>query len=246
MRQLQRATQPTHIDMKHQKVFILDANEPPSSPPSQTRRKWSSNNATQQITQKVMTQKPRFLISTTKAAPVGILAACSGYKSSHSCVLPLNFQYKDAMDQGTPRPKKTFTELLPVTLTTEASAWASSWADLSEANKSGMDVPMATKVKAVTMSGRLTTQPNNSARSEMPAVMAAMPTKDTKKANHPPKNAVGGHQPNIIFQGSEMRCMIQSEIFASAWSSRLPLTKGRPFVCSTQSDHPFLSMLRPT
>mmetsp|Transcript_16130 Transcript_16130/g.44613 ORF Transcript_16130/g.44613 Transcript_16130/m.44613 type:complete len:225 (+) Transcript_16130:453-1127(+) len=222
MRQLQRATQPTHIDMKHQKVFILDANEPPSSPPSQTRRKWSSNNATQQITQKVMTQKPRFLISTTKAAPVGILAACSGYKSSHSCVLPLNFQYKDAMDQGTPRPKKTFTELLPVTLTMEASAVGSSLAAEIDAKRSGIEVPMATKVMAVMISGTESTQPKSSARSETQAVRKAMPIREPKKQAQPPAKTVGGTRAKKTFQGRETMWTAQSLGVASACSSALP------------------------
>lgn len=54
----------------------------------------------------------------------------------------------DAMSQGTPRPKKTLTELLPVMLPMALSAYFSCIAAAREANVSGREVPRATKVIA--------------------------------------------------------------------------------------------------
>ena len=56
------------------------------------------------------------------------------------------------MVQGNPRPKKTLTELDPVTLPIELSAVFSDCAACLDAKRSGSDVPNATKVIAVTLS----------------------------------------------------------------------------------------------
>lgn len=53
------------------------------------------------------------------------------------------------MSQGSPKPKNTLTELLPVTLPTALSAYFSCTAADLEANVSGSDVPSATNVIAV-------------------------------------------------------------------------------------------------
>jgi hypothetical protein len=63
------------------------------------------------------------------------------------------------MTQGSPKPRNTFTELDPVTLPTASSAYLSYWAAILEANVSGMDVPMATKVIAVTPGFIIMTHP---------------------------------------------------------------------------------------
>lgn len=54
-----------------------------------------------------------------------------------------------AISQGRPRPKKTFTELLPVMFPIDVSAYCSFNAAVLLAKVSGSDVPIATKVIAV-------------------------------------------------------------------------------------------------
>ena len=54
-----------------------------------------------------------------------------------------------ATTHGRPRPKNTFTELLPVMLPIALSAVLSPTAAAFEANVSGNEVPSATKVIAV-------------------------------------------------------------------------------------------------
>jgi hypothetical protein len=51
-----------------------------------------------------------------------------------------------AITHGSPRPKNTLTELEPVTLPIALSAVLSFLADIADANVSGSDVPMATKL----------------------------------------------------------------------------------------------------
>ena len=65
-----------------------------------------------------------------------------------------------AIDQGSPKPRNTLTELLPVTLPSELSACSSCTAAVFDANKSGKLVPIATKVIAFTAGFKLTKQPN--------------------------------------------------------------------------------------
>ena len=55
----------------------------------------------------------------------------------------------DAMIQGSPSPRKTLTELLPVTFPMELSAVFSLTAAILLAKVSGREVPRATKVMAV-------------------------------------------------------------------------------------------------
>ena len=57
-----------------------------------------------------------------------------------------------AIVHGNPRPKKTLTELEPVTLPMELSAVFSDCAACLDAKRSGSEVPRATKVIAVTLS----------------------------------------------------------------------------------------------
>mmetsp|Transcript_42683 Transcript_42683/g.120560 ORF Transcript_42683/g.120560 Transcript_42683/m.120560 type:complete len:317 (+) Transcript_42683:386-1336(+) len=222
---------------KHTAVFNFATKEPPNSAPTHFLRKWSKASARQQTMQNVKTLKPKFLVSTTKAAPE-ISDATSGYSASHSASLPWNFQYRAAMVQGAPRPKNTFTELLPVMLTTEASAVGSSWAAESDAKRSGIEVPRATKVTAVTMSGMEMTQPKSSARSEMQAVTPAMPKSEQVKESQPPKKVVGGKMLKSTFQGTEMTCMIRSDVEAGS-SPSPPLTRKLPLICWRQSSMPF-------
>ena len=60
------------------------------------------------------------------------------------------FQYVAAIAQGRPRPRKTFTELDPVTLPMAESAYSDDLAAVILANVSGKEVPRATSVIAVT------------------------------------------------------------------------------------------------
>ena len=92
-----------------------------------------------------------------------------------------------AISHGSPRPRKTLTELEPLTLPTELSAVFSPRAACLEAKVSGMEVPRATKVMAVTGSFRPIRQPKMEARSPMIAVSKPMTASDTMKAGQPPK-----------------------------------------------------------
>mmetsp|Transcript_18148 Transcript_18148/g.51812 ORF Transcript_18148/g.51812 Transcript_18148/m.51812 type:complete len:212 (+) Transcript_18148:787-1422(+) len=120
----------------------------------------------------------------------------------------------------------------------EASAVGSSFAARKEAKRSGIEVPTATKVIAVTISGMFITQPNNSAKSETMAVSTLIHSKDKKKDNHPPKKVVGGSTTNSSFQGRETTWQIQSTVEAPFCSSALPLTYTAFEICSFQSAKP--------
>lgn len=128
------------------------------------------------------------------------------------------------MVQGRPRPRKTLTELLPVTLPTAASAESLLTAADLLANVSGSEVPAAaarqvkshmgreerctsyscesiivpraTKVMAVMPSVRPKEQPKVEAMSPTMAVRPPMNAKATKKANQPPHMPVGGTAAN--------------------------------------------------
>merc|ERR1719375_409854 len=80
---------------------------------------------------------------------------------------PLACQYAEPMSQGRPRPKKTLTELEPVTLPTELSAYLSPRAACIEAKVSGREVPRATRVMAVTEDLMYIWHPTWLAKSEM-------------------------------------------------------------------------------
>lgn len=91
------------------------------------------------------------------------------------------------MTQGRPRPKNTFTELLPFTFPTELSAVFSIMAAVLLANVSGILVPSATKVMAVMGFGRPIKQPKIPAKSPMIAVKRPMTDKDMMNVGQPPK-----------------------------------------------------------
>ena len=103
-----------------------------------------------------------------------------------------------AISQGRPRPRKTFTELDPVTLPIELSAVFSCVAACLLANKSGRLVPRATNVMAVTGSLSPITQPKMLAKSPMMMVKTAMNPRATKKANQPFQMDTGGTTANRI------------------------------------------------
>lgn len=91
---------------------------PPSSPPTFLFLRSIINAiATTAVQQKTTTEKPRDPASTTNFSPWTFLAIA-------------------AIDQATPSPRKTFTELLPVTLPIDESAYSSPTAATLLANVS--------------------------------------------------------------------------------------------------------------
>lgn len=100
--------------------------------------------------------------------------------------------YMLANIQGSPNPRNTLTELLPVTFPIALSAYFSCLAAAMEAKRSGSDVPNATNVMAVTASIRPTRQPKILAKSPIIAVRTPMTPNDTKNVNQPPRKPVGG------------------------------------------------------
>ena len=114
-------------------------------------------------------------------------------------ILTCNLQYIEAISQGIPKPRKTLTELLPVTLPMQLSAYFSFAAAVLLANRSGRLVPRATNVMAVAASSRPTRQPKMEARSPMMAVRPPMKARATKKQIQPPelRNEGGGIHANI-------------------------------------------------
>ena len=102
-----------------------------------------------------------------------------------------------AMSQGMPRPRNTFTELLPVTFPMALSAYFSLTAAVLLAKVSGSEVPRATKVMATTSSLRPTRQPKVPARSLTRMTMIPIMAKETAKQSQPPSMLGGGISANI-------------------------------------------------
>lgn len=85
------------------------------------------------------------------------------------------------MTQGNPSPRKTLTELDPVTLPMAASAFSSCEAAVMDANVSGREVPRATKVIAVRMSLTPREHPKTLAMSPTNIVRIPMADRDVTK-----------------------------------------------------------------
>ena len=98
----------------------------------------------------------------------------------------------EAISHGVPSPRNTFTELLPVTLPIDASAYFSLVAATLLAKRSGRLVPRATNVNAVTSFFKPTRQPNTEARSPMIAVKIPIMARQTTNASQPPSQEAGG------------------------------------------------------
>jgi hypothetical protein len=96
------------------------------------------------------------------------------------------------MAHAKPSPRKTLTELEPVTLVIAASAVGSCCVANLEAKVSGKEVPNATKVMAVTSFRRPTMQPKRLARSEINAVVMPTHASAYTKVPHPLNAEVGG------------------------------------------------------
>ena len=100
--------------------------------------------------------------------------------------------YIELMTHGKPNPRKTFTELDPVTLPMAESANSDCYAAVTLANVSGREVPTATNVMAVIDGSRPTTQPRSSATEPTMAVIIPINTSAMKKAGAPPPIFTGG------------------------------------------------------
>lgn len=103
------------------------------------------------------------------------------------------------MVQGRPRPRNTFTELDPVTFPTAASACWLLLAAVILAKVSGREVPMATKVMAVTPGLRPITHPMTLAISPTTAVRAPMKQMAAIKQGIPPPQCGGGQHEKSTF-----------------------------------------------
>mmetsp|Transcript_263 Transcript_263/g.612 ORF Transcript_263/g.612 Transcript_263/m.612 type:complete len:327 (-) Transcript_263:412-1392(-) len=178
---------------------------PPSSAPS-TRRRTS--------------RRPRHRrAQTQKTATIGPSEPASTSNSPS-----LISQYMEATDHDNPSPRKTLTELLPVTLPMLLSAMGSWMAAVLEANVSGSDVPSATKVMAQIEGGMPRAQPSRLARSPRRAVQRPIMSREQPKQTLPPQNSVGGTTAKSTFQGTLMTWKAQSVNPASACDSASPPT----------------------
>mmetsp|Transcript_38118 Transcript_38118/g.85919 ORF Transcript_38118/g.85919 Transcript_38118/m.85919 type:complete len:338 (-) Transcript_38118:1455-2468(-) len=205
---------------------------PPSSPPQYFRRSIRTPMVIIAVKEKTPTLIPRLPPTTTKA-PLGWSLRMWGLsfsqpisipRASHSGVRPWIFQYTAPNIHGMPRPRKTFTELLPVTLPMLLSAKGSWTAAVLEANVSGSDVPSATKVTAQMGAFMSSAHPSRLAMSPMMAVRPPIIAREQKKQTHPSRKSTGGTIAKSIFQGKAAMCRTTSSLDASAWFSRLPPT----------------------
>ena len=92
----------------------------------------------------------------------------------------------DPTAQGRPHPRKTLTAFDPLMLPTAASALSDYFAAVILAKVSGREVPMATKVIAVTPGLSPITQPMAVATEPTIAVRPPMKQMATKKQGTPP------------------------------------------------------------
>ena len=118
--------------------------------------------------------------------------------------------YTADINQGRPRPTKTLTELEPVTLPMAVSAFSDCLAAVILAKVSGRDVPMATKVMAVTAGWRPTVQPRTVATSATIAVMDPIKVRAMMNAGRPPPHSTGGMKAKRTFQPIIAKCISDS------------------------------------
>mmetsp|Transcript_126123 Transcript_126123/g.315197 ORF Transcript_126123/g.315197 Transcript_126123/m.315197 type:complete len:244 (+) Transcript_126123:199-930(+) len=227
---MEEITYTNHKDTKNTAVAYLTMIGPPSSPPTNFRLATRVRRAMTAQTQKTETLN-------FKSSPITMNLPCPWFHSSkyllvvgldlyvscHSVVSPAILQYTAPINQGSPRPRKTLTELLPVTLPTDASAYGSCSAATFDANVSGREVPKATSVMAVIESGRPTTQPSIDARSPIRAVTMPIIRRAQTKHSQPPAKSAGGIRAKMSFQNTVATCMIVS-IMLDSFSSSPPLT----------------------
>lgn len=149
-------------------LTYLETGGPPNSPPTMT--------LLSMIIMKSITATIKKIMTENEMSPAGTLYG-----------LPVaNSWYKVATTHGSPSPKKTLTELDPVTLPIEASANSSCLAAVIEAKVSGREVPKATNVIAVTDSLMFNTHPRTVAISPITYVTAPIIIKEQTKHGYPP------------------------------------------------------------
>lgn len=114
----------------------------------------SASDKTAVIVKTVM-ENPRLPASTLNSFPWKFSLKSKGFRfprtlSNWQMIFQQTFDawYMLAISQGKPRPRKTLTELLPVTFPMALSAYFSFIAAARLAKRSGRDVPRATKVMA--------------------------------------------------------------------------------------------------
>ena len=110
------------------------------------------------------------------------------------------------MTQGRPRPRNTLTELEPVMFPTAESAYWDCLAAVMLAKVSGSDVPIATKVIAVTEFYKPMTHPSIVATSPTMAVIIPMKVKAMKNAGTPFPIYAGGTKAKRTFQNMLAKC----------------------------------------
>jgi len=192
-----------HKLTKKAAVPFLRGAGPPSSPPASFLLATKKAMQTTAHTENTVTLKDRSPAGTMNAPPGYISWRCRGICFFQSSVTPTEFQYTAAIVHGKPRPRKTFTLLLPVTLPMEASAFESPLAAAIEAKVSGSEVPRATKVMAVMEGGHSITQPKKAARSPIKAVTPQMKMSATMKHTQPPAKSVGGTHAKSTLEDGE-------------------------------------------
>ena len=112
---------------------------------------------------------------------------------------------------GSPRPRKTLTELEPVTFPIAASAYYEVLAAVILAKVSGRDVPIATRVMPVTAGFSPITHPKTVATSPTTVVIIPIRARAIKNAAHPPHMCLGGTNAPNTFQN-----------MASKWNKAAP------------------------
>ena len=114
------------------------------------------------------------------------------------------------MIHGMPSPTNTFTEFEPVTLPMAESAVSDVLAAVILAKVSGRDVPIATRVMAVTASLRPIVHPRTVATSATTAVTDPINARATINAGQPPPQLTGGMNAKRIFQNMVAKCVSAS------------------------------------
>mmetsp|Transcript_46235 Transcript_46235/g.145009 ORF Transcript_46235/g.145009 Transcript_46235/m.145009 type:complete len:223 (+) Transcript_46235:353-1021(+) len=193
----------THNKKRKQLVTILLTSDPPiSAPKANLLPKMTTNEAMLRMA-KIRTLKPRDPASTTNAP---VFSYCWNllhfwYFNLHWSSGPVTAHLTAAHSQGMPRPRKTLTQLLPVTFPSALSAVSSILIAIMEAKVSGNEVPRATMVMAVTGFSSPTRQPKMEARSPTMAVTQPIRPRATKKQYHPPPRLGGGIKAATNCQG---------------------------------------------
>ena len=181
---------------------ILPACPPPSSPPSTAllaNRVMKQRMAQAMKTTTLKPKEPAGTQYSPSVSPVlksgasqnllvylAIYASPQGSFSASAAGTVQPPDHREATTQGRPSPRKTLTELDPVTFPIALSAYLSALAAAIEAKVSGREVPRATNVIAVIEGLMPRMQPKRLANSPTTAVTIPMTARAEKKQAHPP------------------------------------------------------------